>query len=516
MDPHEQIITATNIGKDLLWVAIINAKTNPEGTTICNSCGSSIFMHPNYSKAGISSCVGKARCYDQTEIARKMVEFRGWTFLKLEAIEKRGSKVHFICQNKHEWRMNYDPLKKGAGCRSCFYASRGKPKEIKTKLTKSQCACLGKICVHYSHLADPNGGAEEWDFELNKGTRPETIFPYTENKYWYKCSNKWCLMSYEQTPASRSSQNARCSYCAGLKACQWNCLLTNYPELCEEWDPENSIKPTDIMSGSREKIKWTHNLENGENHKWIAAPLVRCRELSGCPFCKAPGEKQKRGGHDYFVAEANKVHNGKYQYTEQYKGIQTPIEIYCPALDKNGNVHGNFTMSPHHHKAGKGCQKCRQYNRRSKLISSIILVVESLHEDYHLESLFPGLISERALKMDITIPKWNLSIEGDGEQHFRNISSWGGIAAFIGSQKRDLIKDRYFVRNKLNLIRIPYNRSKEEIAYILSGVIQLIRTGHCVYMTYKHYYDEVIKTEDLSSIYVIITPVPLSKNSIDI
>ena len=53
-----------------------------------------------------------------------------------------------------------------------------------------------------------------------------------------------------------------------------------------------------------------------------------------------------------FLAEAMRVHNGRYTYPDLlYVHAQTKIEIHCPD-------HGPFRQRPHKHLSGQGCPDC--------------------------------------------------------------------------------------------------------------------------------------------------------------
>lgn len=64
-----------------------------------------------------------------------------------------------------------------------------------------------------------------------------------------------------------------------------------YPELMDEWSPNNEYQPEDISYGSNKKIIW-----NGKcGHTWEATAKNR-RNGSGCPFCS--GNKALKGFND--------------------------------------------------------------------------------------------------------------------------------------------------------------------------------------------------------------------------
>ena len=58
-----------------------------------------------------------------------------------------------------------------------------------------------------------------------------------------------------------------------------------------------------------------------------------------------------------FINKANKVHNGKYDYSKvKYVNAKTKVCIICPE-------HGEFWQTPNNHLSGKGCALCANENK---------------------------------------------------------------------------------------------------------------------------------------------------------
>ena len=57
---------------------------------------------------------------------------------------------------------------------------------------------------------------------------------------------------------------------------------------------------------------------------------------------------------DEFIADANKTHNNKYDYSQvAYKNNRQKVKIICP-------IHGEFMQTPHDHLSKKaGCPRCK-------------------------------------------------------------------------------------------------------------------------------------------------------------
>lgn len=100
--------------------------------------------------------------------------------------------VWWTCPEGHEYRRSFYERHKGAGCPYCAGT---------------------EVLAGFNDLKTRTPWiAENWDYERNRGLKPEDVFPYTNRKVWWVCGNghHW-----------RSSVNARqkgagCPYCHGL------------------------------------------------------------------------------------------------------------------------------------------------------------------------------------------------------------------------------------------------------------------------------------------------------------
>ena len=62
----------------------------------------------------------------------------------------------------------------------------------------------------------------------------------------------------------------------------------------------------------------------------------------------------------------------------------------------------------------------------------------------------------RTLPFDFYLPKYNICIEYDGQQHYEIVEHFGGFDKFVDTKIRDTIKSEYCKKNNIKLIRIPY------------------------------------------------------------
>ena len=91
----------------------------------------------------------------------------------------------------------------------------------------------------------------------------------------------------------------------------------------------------------------------------------------GCPGCKSRKAKLTRDTLENFKQKANKIHLGKYSYSNShYINSATKIIITCPK-------HGNFSQTPNNHLSGRGCRRCGGSNK--KTTSEFIQIANSIH-----------------------------------------------------------------------------------------------------------------------------------------
>ena len=66
-------------------------------------------------------------------------------------------------------------------------------------------------------------------------------------------------------------------------------------------------------------------------------------------------------------------------------------------------------------------------------------------------------------------------IEFDGEQHFKDIPSWGGLEL---QQQRDKVKNEYALSHNIPLVRIPYwERDNITMEMILGSTYEVREVG---------------------------------------
>lgn len=145
-----------------------------------------------------------------------------------------------------------------------------------------------------------------------------------------------------------------------------------------------------------------------------------------------------------------------------YKNKQTYCKCHCDC-GNDSIVHiGNLTQSRTH---SCGCGEHDSVGE--KLVAGIL---NESGISYIQNYRFGDCRNILPLPFDFYIPEYNTCIEYDGIQHFKPIEYFGGEEEFYKRQNNDNIKNHYCVDNNIQLIRIPYTLSEEEVRKIVLNI----------------------------------------------
>lgn len=244
-------------------------------------------------------------------------------------------------------------------------------------------------------------------------------------------------------------------------ACPGNILLGNGCPKCagnikksqEEYVEEVSINNPNIevlgkyISANTpiaHKCK-THNIQ------WLAMPSVILHGC-GCSECSKKKISEKLfKSHEQYIRELRNI-NSNIEVLDTYVGANTPILHKC-LIDGY-----EWSVSPSNLLSGHGCPKCND----SKGEKQVSLWLDNHHILYEKQKRFKDCRDIKSLPFDFYLPKQNICIEYDGEQHFKSVEHFGGNKAFEITAKHDDIKNEYCKNNGISLLRIPYFKNVEE------------------------------------------------------
>ena len=172
--------------------------------------------------------------------------------------------------------------------------------------------------------------------------------------------------------------------------------------------------------------------EHGEFWQYTHVHKKGC----GCPYCAGNAKKTK----EQFIEDSRKVHGEKYSYEKFiYEGNHKKGIITCP-------IHGDFVMTPNKHIISKqGCPYCNE----SQLEEKTALFLTENNISFERRKHFDWLGKKH---LDFYLPKYNVAIECQGEQHFKSVEFFGDKIGFKDTVNRDIDKNNLCTENNVGII----------------------------------------------------------------
>jgi len=146
------------------------------------------------------------------------------------------------------------------------------------------------------------------------------------------------------------------------------------------------------------------------------------------------------------IKRAKSVHGDKYDYSKvELIDVRTKICIICP-------IHGEFKQSPDNHLSGKGCPKCKE--------TSLERYTRNILEENKIEYVYQKRFSWLGKQsLDFYLPKQNIAIECQGEQHYHPVDFGGkgkkwAKTKFKQVQKLDKTKFKKVTEKNIDILYI--------------------------------------------------------------
>ena len=190
---------------------------------------------------------------------------------------------------------------------------------------------------------------------------------------------------------------------------------------------------------------------------------------NGCNKCKLENfSKNYKLTLCEFIEKANEEHNNFFDYSKvQYVNAHTKVCIICPE-------HGEFWQTPCNHLNGDGCPECN----KSKLENKIKYFLLEKQIEFIEEKKFDWLIYKENMRLDFYLPKYNIAIECQGEQHFKPIDFSGKLTEEERYEQFKLIKNRDKKKRELcelNNVKILYYADKKYQHDIIVDLDELLK-----------------------------------------
>lgn len=207
-----------------------------------------------------------------------------------------------------------------------------------------------------------------------------------------------------------------------------------------------------------EEVKFLHKICGTEFYR---EPLVMVKtHITHCPICRV----NRRKTHEEFLEQVKSIYGDEYEVVSEYITNKDEMEIKHNKCGTRYVVNRaeKFLMME------QKCPIC--YPRESKYAVTVKNYLERKNIEFKSEYKFLGCVYENNLPFDFYLPKYNICIEVDGEQHFKPVKWWGGEKGFELIKIRDNIKNVYCKENNITLIRFPYYDHKN-FENILDNII---------------------------------------------
>lgn len=190
----------------------------------------------------------------------------------------------------------------------------------------------------------------------------------------------------------------------------------------------------------------------GHHKKPYPQTAVSIGKNNICPECAKTREYKKKAGEN-LVEKINNIlieKNSSFSFFGSIDRNDKSI-IFYELICKNC---GCSEWEREKYVSSVKCRVC--YPNDTIGESRVIKYLNFLKLTFKKQKKFPGMKNEKELKCDFFIPKLNLIIEFDGQQHYYPIDFFKGFKSFKKTIKCDWIKNRYALKNKMNILRIPF------------------------------------------------------------
>ena len=433
---HKKVWWKCDVAEDHVWEAPICDRTiNESGCLCCN---------------GKKVVVSNSLATMYPKIAKEWHSTKNNTLTPFNVTVGSHKKVWWKCDisDDHEWESNTHNRVNGNGCPCC----------IGQKVVLSNC-------LETTH---PDV-AKQWHPTKNIKLTPFDITAKSNKKVWWKC-DKNDDHEWESTISNKTRIDCQlgCPFCSGHKVALSTCLATVNPNRAKLWHPtkNNELTPFDVTANSNIKVWWKCDV--ADDHEWESTINYKPNSLNtGCPCC-----------YGFKAVLSNCLYTTHPNVANQWhptKNIpSTPFDITFGSSKKtwwkcNHNHEWIATVNSvvnSVNSGGTGCPICYDSNGEKKIKN----ILDQMNIHYENQKTFDDCKDTKKLRFDFYLLKYNLLIEYDGIQHFKQSDFFGGTKGFESYKKRDRIKNEYADKNNIPLLRIPYTKFdliEDEINYFL-------------------------------------------------
>lgn len=238
--------------------------------------------------------------------------------------------------------------------------------------------------------------------------------------------------------------------------------ITEVREKIKEVHKDSVILLDDILPKYKEKLKLKCNKCG---HIFYAIYDNVVNKGSGCPYCVKHIKT-----NETFIAELYDLFGDKLSYNKvHYVNARTPVILTCPK-------HGDFYKSPNKALSGQGCPKCKM----TRLEHIVMTTLQKHMMEFETQKRFEWLGRQ---SLDFYLPKYNIAIECQGEQHYHQVYFNG---------KKDILEERNLFERILQRDFDKYNLCNErkiKIFYFVDNKISVDEINSIKIYNNNFYFD---------------------------
>ena len=323
-----------------------------------------------------------------------------------------GKKVHWKCNNEHQWSAIVSSRVRGNNCPYCS----GQVITISTETS---------LANKFPDIA------KEWDYKKNYPLLPEDIYCWSTKIFFWICPK--CGQSFPQSVRNRTKLNTKCTLCSkSPKVSEKHNLAVKRPDLAKEWDyvKNSPTRPEDITPQTNYSYWWICP----KGHSFSATPNNRYRGKSQCTDCYLE-ENNLAAKNPELAKQWHPTKNMPLTSDKVTFGSNELVCWLCPVCNHEWQAKINNRNN------GRGCPKCNEGTQTSAPEKIILEYVQK----YFPDAIKLSKNKSNKEEIDVFIPPpYNVGIEYDGERHHQSELRY----------KNDTRKNLYLADNGIRLIRI--------------------------------------------------------------
>lgn len=245
--------------------------------------------------------------------------------------------------------------------------------------------------------------------------------------YCHKCKDVF-LAGWNQILSGSS-----CAVCEGRQVGKYNNLEYLRPDLTEEWDSENKLKPSEVTISSGQKVMWRCSVCG---YRWKSRVADR-NSGRGCSACAGQVLSDRNRLSILFPALALEWHstkNGNLRPYDVSYGSNKQVWWTCVKCGGEWKAHINARTN-----TKSGCPDCANKLKESRIATFLKLYFTEHYSAIVEYKVLKNPETETWLPFDIYLSHKKLFIEIHGEQHYK-LSGWHKL---ISSKKNITPKEEF-------------------------------------------------------------------------